>query len=116
MKRRPINVRKREKLVDNVTFFLQTDSTSTIEGLLNALREKLNGIRYLEDLNPEEIRALAFLGKWRYEKLIDESDGMEGISKSKLIMNATCWRQHYSSLENLLKKRGQLFSCPQNLK
>jgi len=113
MKKRLMDIKKRKKLMENVTFFLQTDSTTTTKGLLRQLKSSLRSIKYIEDLKPEEIRALSFLGKWRYERLIDESSGMEGISKSKKIMTATCWKQHYVSLENMLKKRGQLFSHPQ---
>ena len=113
MKKRLMNIKKRNKLIENVRFFLQTDSTTTTRGLLYQLRSSLRSAKYVEDLKPEEIRALSFLGKWRYERLIDESSGMEGLTKSRKIMDATCWKQHYVSLENMLKKRGQLFSHPQ---
>ena len=99
--------------MENVRIFLQTDSSSNTRDILYLLRKKLQNVKYIEDLQPEEIRALSFLGKWRYERLIYESDGLEGLVKARKIMDATCWKQHYKSLENMLKKRGQLFSCPQ---
>ena len=100
-------------MLDNVSEYLKIESTSnTTRNILSLLQSTLKKAKYLIDLKPNELRILLFLGKWRYESLIDESNGMEGNTKSRKIMNATCWKQHYMSLENLLKKRGQLYSCP----
>jgi len=112
IKKRKINKSKREKMLDNLSDFMSENSTSATRDRLYVLKSKLSKIKYIEELEPEEIRILMFLGKWKYELLIEESNGIEGNEKSKRIMNATCWKKHYEGLECMLKKRGQLFSHP----
>jgi len=115
LKKHRLGSEKRKKLIANILEFIRNYSDTRSRDALKLLIKTLTEARFLEDLEPYQLRMLIFLGKWKYEKIIEESDGLEGLPRARMIMKATCWKQHYESIIPISRNKKETAVTPSHL-